>query len=217
MTNIAFTLTSIMGNDAEPFTTQDLIGLLLTCIGFITYSGFGFAHNFLVAQGPPGQMAYAHFEDHNEIIISPEIGTNPFQLIDLINGSLIRDHLQTVTSHSLKDEESQDEKNEKSQLIKSQEIQKITSSSLSSHEIQLKTLNILRNTIRVLEQQMSTSSTSSSRAVNDSSSHDDEIIKEMIWKYNQLFQGDPIHSSSSSPPTSAVTRSPLEVHSTYGT
>jgi hypothetical protein len=41
-----------MGSDAEPLTTLDLVGLLLTCIGFITYSGFGFAHNFLVAQVP---------------------------------------------------------------------------------------------------------------------------------------------------------------------
>lgn len=188
-----------MGDDAEPLTTNDLIGLLLTCIGFITYAGLGFAHNFLVAQGPPGQMAYAHFEDHNEITISPEIGTNPLQLIDLINGSLIRYHLISVMDPiSVHDEESQhtsDEKNEKSQLIKSKEIRRLTSTSITSQEIKLQTLAILRNTIQTLEQQIS----SQNRGITESSplSDDDEKIQEMIWKYNQLFQGDPVTSSSS--------------------
>lgn len=50
MTNIAFTLKIFMGDAAEPLTIVDLIGLILVCIGFLTYSGFGFASNFMVAQ-----------------------------------------------------------------------------------------------------------------------------------------------------------------------
>ena len=50
ITNIAFTLKPIMGDDAEPLTMLDLTGLVLVCIGFLAYSGFGFASNFMVAQ-----------------------------------------------------------------------------------------------------------------------------------------------------------------------
>lgn len=39
-----------MGADAEPLTMMDLAGLVLVCIGFLAYSGFGFASNFMVAQ-----------------------------------------------------------------------------------------------------------------------------------------------------------------------
>ena len=39
-----------MGDAAEPFSVVDLVGLVLVCIGFLTYSGFGLAHNFMVAQ-----------------------------------------------------------------------------------------------------------------------------------------------------------------------
>ena len=39
-----------MGDAAEPLTAVDLLGLVLVCIGFLTYSGFGLAHNFMVAQ-----------------------------------------------------------------------------------------------------------------------------------------------------------------------
>ena len=50
MTNIAFTLKIFMGEAAEPLTVVDLLGLVLVCIGFLTYSGFGLASNFMVAQ-----------------------------------------------------------------------------------------------------------------------------------------------------------------------
>jgi len=50
VTNIAFTLKIFMGNSAEPLTLVDLLGLVLVCIGFLTYSGFGLAANFMVAQ-----------------------------------------------------------------------------------------------------------------------------------------------------------------------
>jgi hypothetical protein len=39
-----------MGPDAEPFTIMDLVGLVFVIIGFLTYSGFGFASNFIVVQ-----------------------------------------------------------------------------------------------------------------------------------------------------------------------
>lgn len=145
-------------------------------------------------------MAYAHFEDHNEIIISPEIGTNPLNLIDLINGSLIRHQLR------IHDQDTQgpgDEElqllNERSQLIKSQEIQKITSTALTSHEIRLKTLAILQRTVRALEQQMT--SEASGRGNED----EENVIREMIVKYNQLFQSDMSSSSSTFSPSSLAT------------
>ena len=50
VTNIAFTLKIFMGEAAEPLTVVDLLGLVLVCIGFLTYSGFGLASNFMVAQ-----------------------------------------------------------------------------------------------------------------------------------------------------------------------
>jgi hypothetical protein len=54
ITNIAFTLKPLMGDDAEPLTLTDLMGLVLVCIGFLAYSGFGFASNFMVAQVSDG-------------------------------------------------------------------------------------------------------------------------------------------------------------------
>lgn len=39
-----------MGPDAEPFTIMDLVGLVFVIVGFLTYSGFGFASNFIVVQ-----------------------------------------------------------------------------------------------------------------------------------------------------------------------
>lgn len=56
LTNIAFTLRPLMGPDVEPLTITDLSGIVLVCIGFLAYSGYGFANNFMVAQGPPGQV-----------------------------------------------------------------------------------------------------------------------------------------------------------------
>jgi hypothetical protein len=53
VTNIAFTLKIFMGDAAEPLTALDLLGLVLVCIGFLTYSGFGLASNFMVAQVAP--------------------------------------------------------------------------------------------------------------------------------------------------------------------
>ena len=50
VTNIAFTLKIFMGDSAEPLSAVNLIGLVLVCIGFLTYSGVGLAHNFMVAQ-----------------------------------------------------------------------------------------------------------------------------------------------------------------------
>lgn len=50
MTNIAFTMRTFMGADAEPLTALDLLGLVLVCIGFLIYAGFGLAPSFMVAQ-----------------------------------------------------------------------------------------------------------------------------------------------------------------------
>ena len=93
ITNIAFSLKSFMGENAEPLTITDLAGLVLVCIGFVAYSGLGFAKNFMVAQGPPGQMAYAHFEDHNEIVVTTRVAVEPEKLADFVVGGIIREHL----------------------------------------------------------------------------------------------------------------------------
>ena len=58
VTNVAFTLPLLMGSDAERFGVADLVGLVLVVVGFLTYSAFGLAKRFLLAQGPPGQMTY---------------------------------------------------------------------------------------------------------------------------------------------------------------
>ena len=49
-----------MGRDVEPFTILDLVGIVLVCIGFLAYSGYGFAKSFMVAQGPPGQVSFSN-------------------------------------------------------------------------------------------------------------------------------------------------------------
>lgn len=74
ITNISFTLPVIMGKDAEPLSFADLSGLVLVCMGFLIYSGFGFADSFIVVQGAPGQMAYAHVDHNDTVIVSANIG-----------------------------------------------------------------------------------------------------------------------------------------------
>lgn len=91
ITNIAFTLKPLMGANAEPLSINDLAGLVLVCIGFM--HGFGFAKNFMVAQGPPGQMAYAHFEDHDEMVVTTKVAVEPEQLADFVLGGIIREHI----------------------------------------------------------------------------------------------------------------------------
>lgn len=38
-------------------------------------------------------MAYAHFEDHDEVIVSTKLGTNPPELADFILGSVVKSHV----------------------------------------------------------------------------------------------------------------------------
>ena len=80
ITNIAFSIPAVMGDDVEPLTLPDLVGLVLVCIGFLLYSGFGFAENFIVAQGPPGQMTFASVNTGNALMVSKEIITEPRRL-----------------------------------------------------------------------------------------------------------------------------------------
>lgn len=91
VTNIAFTLPVIMGRDAEPLSMLDLVGIVLVCIGFLTYSGYGLAPSFMVAQGPPGQMTYLHFEDQDNVLIhAGRLATEPHELADFLVGSLLQ-------------------------------------------------------------------------------------------------------------------------------
>ena len=39
-------------------------------------------------------MAYAHFEDHDEVIVSTRLGTNPQELTDFILGSVVKTHAE---------------------------------------------------------------------------------------------------------------------------
>jgi hypothetical protein len=41
-------------------------------------------------------MAYAHFEDHDEVIVSARLGTNPPQLADFILGSVVKAHEESL-------------------------------------------------------------------------------------------------------------------------
>lgn len=50
LTNICFTLKMIMGSHAEPFTVENMLGLVFVCVGFLVYTGLGMADGFMVAQ-----------------------------------------------------------------------------------------------------------------------------------------------------------------------
>ena len=56
ITNVAFSVQAIMGDDVEPFSAYDLLGLLLVIVGFLVYSNFGLGKRTTLATGPPGQM-----------------------------------------------------------------------------------------------------------------------------------------------------------------
>ncbi|GMH87395.1 hypothetical protein TrST_g11883 [Triparma strigata] len=58
ITNVAFSVQAIMGDDVEPFSAYDLLGLLLVIVGFLVYSNFGLGKRTTLATGPPGQMTY---------------------------------------------------------------------------------------------------------------------------------------------------------------
>jgi drug/metabolite transporter (DMT)-like permease len=84
VTNICFTIPAIMGDEVEPMQMADLVGLVLVSIGFLMYSGFGFAEKFIVAQGPPGQMTYTQVEGQDALMISSEMASQPSSLTDML-------------------------------------------------------------------------------------------------------------------------------------
>ena len=51
----------IMGKDVEPMTIYNLAGIVLVCIGFLAYSGYGLAPNFLVAQVRISSISYYYY------------------------------------------------------------------------------------------------------------------------------------------------------------
>lgn len=100
VTNIAFSIPAIMGPlDVEPLTIGDLVGLVLVALGFLTYSGFGFAQNFLVTQGPPGQMTYLHIESQDSLLVSKSVMQDPHRMVDFLLQQ------QRVRSSSISEEE----------------------------------------------------------------------------------------------------------------
>uniref|UniRef100_A0A7S1XWH7 EamA domain-containing protein n=1 Tax=Phaeomonas parva TaxID=124430 RepID=A0A7S1XWH7_9STRA len=70
VTNVAFTIPFFMGDDTERFTAADLAGLILVVVGFLTYSAFGLAKKFMVAQGPPGQMTYTPIDQQFDLDVA---------------------------------------------------------------------------------------------------------------------------------------------------
>ncbi|GMH87322.1 hypothetical protein TL16_g10819 [Triparma laevis f. inornata] len=58
ITNVAFSVQAIMGDEVEPFSAYDLLGLLFVIVGFLVYSNFGLGKRTTIASGPPGQMTY---------------------------------------------------------------------------------------------------------------------------------------------------------------
>ena len=80
VTNITFSIPAVMGKDAEALSINDLMGLVLVCIGFLIYSGFGFAEKFMVVQGPPGQMTFASVDKGNTLVVNKDVGNNPRSL-----------------------------------------------------------------------------------------------------------------------------------------
>jgi drug/metabolite transporter (DMT)-like permease len=89
LTNLAFTSETIMGDDVEPFSIYDLLGLLLVCVGFLIYSGFGYAKRFFITQGAPGNMAFTPVEGSTEI--KRETAADPRRLAWALTNALIED------------------------------------------------------------------------------------------------------------------------------
>lgn len=141
-------------------------------------------------------MAYAHFEDHNEILVSPDIGTNPDQLIDLINGSLIHSHLLSLSPLTLEMASTSEslhlqfdpEKDERSQLVARRAIDP---HKISSGEIRRRALAVLKETVFTLEQQLRSSESGGSGDDDDESE-----VQQMVSRYHRLFQSDPINAQS---------------------
>ena len=159
ITNIAFTLKPLMGNSAEPLSITDLAGLVLVCIGFVAYSGFGFAKNFMVAQGPPGQMAYAHFEDHDEVVVTTKVAIQPEKLADFVVGGIIREHmlyqehLSMAASDDAEGLEQTDIEQEGRQLLSGGEaLRRRNVQSLTPLEACTTALKVLRRTTELVEQ-----------------------------------------------------------------
>ena len=60
---------------------------------------------FFICQGPPGQMAYVHFEDVSEVIVSTELATRPDQLVSFLVSSILQQQTtqqaHRVRTHSM--------------------------------------------------------------------------------------------------------------------
>jgi hypothetical protein len=166
-----------MGDDAEPFTMLDLVGLVFVIIGFLAYSGFGFASNFMVVQGPPGQMAYAHFEDIDEVVISTRIGSQPEELADFVLGSVVQSHLLEVR----KKKHSKGHSKSNSELTALTQHESLEAGhgdeddlkDLTPIEVHKRALDILRSTLSVLEKNQ----VALQRGVEMTHLHTPEIMK----------------------------------------
>jgi len=60
---------------------------------------------YFCKQGPPGQMAYVHFEDVSEVIVSTELATRPDQLVSFLVSSILQQQTtqqaHRVRTHSM--------------------------------------------------------------------------------------------------------------------
>lgn len=92
-------------------------------------------------------MAYAHFEDHDEVIVSTKLGTNPQELADFILGSVVKTHASKQLKIDLKSLTGRDGDAEEANLIEDE----LSVDDLSPMEASKKALEILRDTTEMIE------------------------------------------------------------------
>ena len=157
-------------------------------------------------QGPPGQMAYAHFEDHDEVIVSTKLGTNPEELADFILGSVVKSHEDAVQNRSGSHQELQSliqlEGGESISSTTGGEVALIShdqGSIISPLDASTKALKILRDTVLVVEKHVRTlqaldlsavsTVTTSSKAGKQSLPH--ITTPEIMKRYNAVTTNSP--------------------------
>lgn len=157
VTNICFSLPFLMGEDADSLSMCSLVGVVLVVIGFLTYSGFGFAKSFMVAQGPPGQMTYAHFSNSKEVIVSTDIASTASGLADFLVTSIIQNNVMLFEeAQEKKVEDSQESYSTSSyQSIPSNDEEAKLPIDISPLGATIRALEVAKDTVKILEKQAS--------------------------------------------------------------
>lgn len=102
-------------------------------------------------------MAYAHFEDMDELVISNRVGSQPEELADFVLGSVVQSHLVEMRKrkfHRLHSNSHSKSSGELAALTQQQEPHDgdfDLEEDLSPVEVHSRALEILRNTVALIE------------------------------------------------------------------